>query len=39
MSLRFKFIISQLVAFGRICVSVIVGICFFFLSHCDVVTT
>lgn len=30
MSLRFKFIISQLVAFGRICVSVIVGICFFF---------
>ena len=38
MSLRFKFIISQFVAFGRICVSVIVGICFF-LSHCDVVTT
>ena len=37
MSLRFKFIISQLVAFGRICFSVIVGICF--LSHCDVVRT
>ena len=32
MSLRFKFIISQLVAFGRICFSVIVGICFFFIT-------